>query len=452
MKTNILFFGAAAGLLAAFTGSVAAQTNILRVYTAVEVEYVADAGSYYTLQGSAGASNWVDVGNPVLGNGQAVNQIFSTKDSGEVFAMWRLLVSPGPTNGYAPWHLDNVTLQMSDSASSNVVQYLSVTNGQDAYLTGNDPFEYGYSRVSANEGHVERNYSPSRRDSIVYSYSSPGSGTWVREEYEQNVLKNRAIGSFNYFSSSTNSGGTNLPPTPGALPPAPPSDLNGLVYYAFTGPSPDKYQFTQANAGVATPGSSLGEVETASGGNAFSYIYTTLGSNTASLTINFGYYGIGGDRQEYDLSFNDGSSALFKRRIYRLGSLFTTDSGVFSQNSVLAPPSAGTTNGQPTVPPTNASGYTFTMNFGQTPTRDVFQTGATGTQFDDSAPSSFTYTYSAVGIDAFHLVVTFKAGKWDEYDLAYTSGAAGTLVVRRFDKGVLKRTDSGTFSVTVTGP
>ncbi len=444
---------AAASLLTLKPSSTLADgTNNLRIYTAMEVEYPTEIGKSYILQGAVGLTNWVDIGKPVLGNGQTVDRVFSTKDGSVDFASYRLLIAPGPTNGFAPWLLDGIQLQMDDSTSSSVVHFLTSTNGQDVYLSGNDDFSFHYSRTTAHEGQVERSYSPARRDTVSYNFTAAGSGSWVREEFEQNVLKNRKIGSFHYLSYDTNNVGTNLLPVITAtLPPAPPNSLTGLVCYTFTGPSPDKYQFDVGTSGVATPGSSSGEVETTSTGNIFTYSYSVISSNTASLTINFGYYGIGGDKQEYDLTFNDGSNALFTRRIYRLGSLFTTDNGVFTQNAVLPSTSTGNTNSVPTVAPTNPVGFTYTMNYSSTPPRLVFKNSVGGIQFDDSAPSDFTYTYAAAGTDTFHIVVTFKPGKWDEYDLTFTTGATGSIVVRRYEKSALKRTDAGSFSVAATG-
>lgn len=137
----------------------------------------------------------------------------------------------------------------------------------------------------------------------------------------------------------------------------------------------------------------------------------------------------------------------------RFLSLFTTDSGVFSPTSIRPLTGGGsTTNSIPTTPPEDPSGYTYTMNHGNAPTRIVFQNPATGLQFDDSAPSSFTYTYFPSGTLAYHLVLTFRPGKWDEYDLTFTNGGAGSLVVRRYDNNRLKQTDGGTFSVVRTNP
>ncbi len=445
MKINIPLLTLAAGLSS--VSPLMAQTNTLHVYTAVEVEYQTEQGKAYALQGSIGLTNWVAIGGPILGNGQTVSQIYSTKENTPGYAAYRLLIEPGPTNGLAPWSVEGVRMQMDDSTSSNVVQFLTSTNGMDIYTSGEDPFYFQYSRLTADQGRAERNYSPGRRDMVSYSFTAPGAGSWVREEYEQNVLKSRTIGSFHYLDNGTTAPGTMVPTW--NTPPAPPASLNGFVYYTFTGPSPDKYQFNTNNSGVATPGSSSGEVETSSAGNIFIYSYNVLTSNSATLTVNFGYYGIGGDRQEYDLTFNDGAYALFQRRIYRLGSLFMTDRGVFTPNGVLPPPATGgATNAVPIAPPQSPTGFTYTVNFSENPRRLLFQTSATGSEFDDSAPSTFTYSYLEVSADAFHLVVTFRSDRHDEYDLTFTTGGSGTMVVRRYDKNGLKSTDSGSFSVT----
>src|SRR5881227_304821 len=98
----------------------AQPTNQLQVYTAIEIVYQTELGKTYTLQGSVGMTGWTDIGNPVLGNGQIVARIFSTKNAGTVnYASYRLNIGPGPTNGYAPWSIDGVTVQMDDSSASN---------------------------------------------------------------------------------------------------------------------------------------------------------------------------------------------------------------------------------------------------------------------------------------------------------------------------------------------
>src|SRR5262249_40032315 len=162
--------------------------------------------------------------------------------------------------------------------------------------------------------------------------------------------------------------------------------LIGLVYYVFTGPVPEKYQFTSATAGAATPGQPssgrhAGDVSV--GGNVFSYTYTVSSANEASLSINFGYYGIGGDRQEYGLHFEKGGSGKFDGPISRLGSLFTTDHGVFSPNSSLPSAPTGNTSSDTNGPPLSPIGFTYTMDDGQVPPRLVFQSASAGIEFDD---------------------------------------------------------------------
>ena len=456
MKSKRIISLLGLGLLAMTGEQLTAQvSNGFQIYHAIEVVYQTERGKTYVLQGAVGLTNWTDIGDPVLGNGQLEDRIFSTKDSTINFAAYRLQIGPGPTNGYAPWEIDGVNLQMEDNTASNVVQYLSVTNGQDVYVGGNDGFSYSYSRITASDGRIDRTYSPGRHDSLTYSYTAPGSGTWTRDEYEHGVLKSHNVGSFHYLGYSTNNPtGTNtLPSITPTEPPAPPAKLSGLTYYVFTGPVPDKYQFTSDASGVATPGTSSSgrHSDSSPGGNAFSYTYTVLSSNTASLNVNFGYYGIGGDRQEYDLTFTDGPSGQFNRRIYRLGSLFTTDQGVFSPNSTL-PTTSGTnsTPGLTNEPPSNPAGLTYTMNVGEVPPRLVFQSAQNGIEFDDSAPTDFDYTYTTTGTNTFSLHVQFKSDRFDDYDLTFTGGAGGTMVRRQYRNNALVRTDSGTFDVTIT--
>jgi len=455
MKRIIATSALLTGLLACGAPTLRAQvTNALNIYHAIELEYQTETGKSYMLQGSLDLLHWTDIGTPVLGNGQMVDQLFSTKNADTVqYASYRLQILPGPTNGYAPWSVDGVQVQMDDGSATNIVSYLSSTNGQDIYAAGNDPFTYQFARTGENDSRADRTYSPTRRDTVSYTYTGPGAGSWVREDYEQGVLKGRVVGSFRYLGYVTNSVGTNLPPTiVPAQPPLPPNALTGLVYYVFTGSAPEKYQFNNTgNSGLATPATTSNEGESAPGGNIFTYTYSVLSSNTASLTINFGYYGIGGDRQEYDLSFNDGASGLFNRRIYRLGSLFTTDHGVFSPNAVLTPP-AGTNNptGGTNVPPASPVSYTYTMNVDTVPPRLVFSSTDKGTEFDDSAPSEFSYTYVATGPNTFQLVAKFKQDKYDEYDLTFSTGTSGTVVRQQFKNGYLNRTQAGTFTVAPT--
>jgi hypothetical protein len=178
-----------------------------------------------------------------------------------------------------------------------------------------------------------------------------------------------------------------------------------------------------------------------------------LSSITASLIVNFGYYGFGGDKNEYDLTYTDGPSGTFVRRIYRLGSLYSTDNGAFSPFAP-APGQPGGTNNPPVntnQPPVNPAGLTYTVLGGNVPERLVFQTSASGIDFDDSAPTDFTFTYQATGTNTFNMVVRFKPDRWHEYDLTFINGVQGSYVRRQFKNSGLNRTDSGPFTVAPTG-
>jgi len=258
---------------------------------------------------------------------------------------------------------------------------------------------------------------------VTYAYTAPGVGTWVREEYRQGSLERRVLGVFRYLVDTTN----NIPGTTN-----PPVVINP--------PQP-------------TTGGDENENEVSPGGNIFTYSYNVFGSNTSSLVVNFGYYGFGGDKNEYDLTYTDGPSGTFVRRIYRLGSLYSTDNGAFSPYAPVYGQPPGNTNPPPVVtnaPPANPFGFTYTMNDGAVPERLVFQSTSSGIEFDDSAPTDFTFTYSATGTNTFALRAQFKPDRWDEYDLNFTNGIQGTFVRRQFKNSQLNRTTSGPFTVAVT--
>ena len=442
--------------------SMAQTVPALKIHTAVEVEYETEIGKSYTLQGALDLTHWIDIGHPVLGHGRAVSQIFSTKNRESVnYASYRLVVSNGPTNGFAPWSIAGARVQMDEGATGNVVEYLSDTSGRDNYSGSFDLFTYQFTRLSENNARVDRTFGPDRRESLTYSYTSPGIGTWLREEYRQGSLERRVLGIFRYSVDTANTvpGVTNTPVTiVSALPPSPPTTLNGLVYYVLSGSKPDQLAFKTESSGVETPSPSLGgeenENEVSPGGNTFTYTYKVLGSNSVSLIINYGYYGFGGDKNEYDLTYTDGPSGTFVRRIYRLGSLYSTDSGAFSPFlQPVIPISPGGTNSPTTFtgpPPAQPVGFTYTMHSGLTPERLVFSTALDGTEFDDSAPSGFTYTYTVSNVNQVSLIVRFKADKWDEYELTFTGGAGGTFVRREYDKNKLKDTDAAAFNIAPT--
>ena len=432
-------------------------TGGLTVSTAVEIEYPTEVGHRYTLQGAVSLTNWTDIGRTVLGTGRPVKQTFSTRGGEAVaFTAYRLRVTDGPTNGYAPWSVAGVKVRMDDQSAGPEVEYTDDRSGRDVYGAAADSFSYEYARLGANDARVERTFTADRREVVSYSYTGPGVGTWLREEYRSGVMERRVLGVFRYLDGGTNGipGATNPPvviTTP--QPPAPPLTLTGLVYYVQSGSTPDQLHFQNDRSGIETPtivNGAENEIEVSPGGNAFTYTYTVLGANTASLVVNFGYYGFGGDKNEYDLTYTDGGSGTFVRRIYRLGALYSTDTGAFSPFAPAANPGAPPVV-DPGVPPVSPVGLTYTVLGGNVPERLVFKTSITGIDFDDSAPTDFGYSYTATGAGTFSLVVRFKADRWDEYDLTFNGGVQGTYVRRQFKNGKFNRTNSGSFTVAPTG-
>jgi hypothetical protein len=173
---------------------------------------------------------------------------------------------------------------------------------------------------------VERHYGTNREDRITMSFTAPGEGTWVKEEFRNGALERRGMGRFH---SSTNDPGTTPPPvvTPTPQPPAPPTALAGMRLHIRSGDLPVELKFLTTTNGVEEAGENrhgahLPEI-------AFIYDYAALSSNTAALKLNFATNSFDGDRNEYDLTFTDGGSGTFVRRIVRLGSVVSTDSGVF---------------------------------------------------------------------------------------------------------------------------
>ena len=152
----------------------------------------------------------------------------------------------------------------------------------------------------------------------------------------------------------------------------------------------------------------------------------------------------------YDLAFTDGASGIFNRRIYRLGSLFTTDHGAFSPNAALNPPSTSNPPPGTNAPPISPFGYTFSLSVDSTAIRLVFNAAAGGIEFDDSAPSDFTYVYQATGQSTYSLRVQFTTERWDEYDLTFSTPVSGNAVRRQFKNSTLNRTEGGPLNIAPT--
>jgi hypothetical protein len=326
MKTHRLVASAAVLVLGIATAA-AQESNILKLYTALEVEFPTEIGKLYTLQGSSDLTNWIDVGQVIYGHGRTVDQIFSTKTISNItYSMYRLKVADAPTNGFAPWKLHGRWMALGDDAATNVVRFDDTAHGHNTYGDTAENFEYEYSRTGENEAEIERHYSAEREDHITISYTGPAEGTWVREEFRHGGLERRHMGRFH---SSTNEPGTALPPVilPDPQLPDPPATLVGTRLHILAGELPIELKFLTSTNGTEEVGESrhgthLPEVP-------FTYEYAVLSSNNASLNLNFVTNSFDGDRNEYDLTFTDGVSGTFTRRIIRGRVVSSTDTGIF---------------------------------------------------------------------------------------------------------------------------
>ncbi|HAB15851.1 MAG TPA: hypothetical protein DCE44_05310, partial [Verrucomicrobiales bacterium] len=366
----------------------------LTVRTAIEVEFGTETGKVYQLQGSSNLVDWTSIGDPVFGVGRTVTRVFSTRTGGNVsFQTYRLETSAGPTNGFAPWSLAGVVLGLDDQPGNDLMRFVSETEGVD---DGDepDPFTYLFSRIDLNTVTADIQYRKGRHDRLTLTFTAVGIGTWVREEFRNDKLKDRDIGVFSIQGSTD--GGTNHPPVePPGVPTAIPQVLTGLAYVFQDDSSPDRLEFTSA-----VNGTEIGDDVADDEPNTFTYTYSLTSPNTAQLVVIFKP----GKFDEYDLTFVSGAQGEFVRREFKNGLLKDTDRGSFSAQ--------GTAPGDPDAddnPPDNSGskpdgtlkGLTYTMRTGETPDHLVFSTESSGIEsgddVDDNEPNTFTYTYTSTG-------------------------------------------------------
>jgi len=460
------------------------------INTAIEVEYPTELGKSYTLQGSTNFASWTDLGEYLPGTGRNVDRIYSTKHGGEVkFNYYRLAIAPGPTNGFAPWTLGGIDVELDDQPGGDVTKFLTITNGQNLSEGDTDGFTYLFSRLGDNSARADLTYASNRTETINFEFTGLGVGTWSSDEYRGGKLKRHDDGPFRIVGVAPVAPGTspsavnpNVVVAPPVAPPAPPSSLAGLDYYFQSTGVPDRYQFASSTAGSEIQGTP----QEGSPTNGFGYVYTVTGADTATLQISFGYYGIGGDRYDCDLTFTDGSAGHFVRHTYRRGVLKHTDDGAFSQDSSLGAPVAGAgsstpppavTNIPPTWPPVvtaTAAPAPLASLFGNTfyvytsPSPDQYR--FTGTFYGYATPNAvrssevettpggnvYMYTYSNTAPNTASLVITYGyynlGGDREEYDLTYVDGSTCTFNRRLYRLGTLYTNQAGIFSTNPVLP
>lgn len=444
----LLFAGTAIAALAALDlPCAAADTASLTIHTAIEVEFPTAKGRLYQLQGSSNLTDWASIGDPVFGSGRPVNRVFSTRTGAEVvFQSYRLETTEVTDTGFAPWSLAGLRLQLDDRSDADLVVFSSETEGT-AREGDDDTFTYELTRLDLNTVVADLRRDDQRNDLLTLTFTATDRGTWVRDEFRKGRLKDRDVGVFRIVAAGGS--GTNTPPVdpvgPGGQPVA---SLDGRTFVFQDGETPDRLVF-----GTGSTGTELGDDLNDDEPNRFGFSYEVTGDHTARLVVTFkpGRY------DEYDLTFASDAQGRFVRREFRDGRLKDTDRGSFSEETASGGSGGGGNTGgsggtgevgQP--PKDTLSGLTYTMREGEDTDVLVFSSSTTGTETGDDVgddePNIFGYTYTGTGETTARLVVTFKADRWDEYDLTFVQGQTGTFVRREFKEGVLNDTDTGRFS------
>jgi hypothetical protein len=61
-------------------------TNSVQIYTAAEISFNTQVGTTYQLQAIAAlGSGWVNIGDPIVGNGQAYSYVTPTRNNGQQY-------------------------------------------------------------------------------------------------------------------------------------------------------------------------------------------------------------------------------------------------------------------------------------------------------------------------------------------------------------------------------
>jgi hypothetical protein len=418
----------------------------LKIFTAIEVEFATERAKTYQLQGSSDLTAWTDIGDPVFGNGNTVNQVFSSKRLANVaFESYRLNVTDNPNPGLAPWSFTGLSLSLGDDGVREHYDFLTETTGVKVSPTSSDPFTYALTRTGDNEVQFDLTKNsashPDRHDLYTFTFTTTKLGTFVREEFRDARLKDRDLGTFQVLDGST-------PPPPdgtdtNSVPVTPPASLKGLAYSFQSGERPDRLEFLTETTGVAPEDRPRQDEDEPN--KPFTYAYTLTTPTNATLVVSLP----DNRRDEYDLTFTEGAQGTFVRREFRNDVLDDTDTGAFSPAGAATNPDGGTPPDGNGTPDASLTGSAFTFRNGESSDRLTFATETTGVEQSDEPeddPANFTYAYTVKEGSAATLIVTFKADKWDEYDLTFTGDGQGRFERREFREGVLDDTDTGTFA------
>lgn len=466
--------------LGGICGATAAEIEIRH---ATEIEFQAERGHYYQLQRSTNLVDWQNIEDSIYGHGGRERRLRTARpDDSASHEYVRVRITDAPTNGFAPWALSGISMELDDEPGGDLMKFETSTAGLDV-SEDSDAFSYLFTRLGANEAKAELTYASNRIDKLTFAFTGPGVGTWSRDEFRDGRLKDHDAGPFRIVGIAAPSGtnasvvNPNVIVAPPVAAPAPPTSLSNLVYYFQSSGVPDRYEFIDDSNGREVQGVVQEGLPT----NSLIYVYNVLSSNTASLILSFGYYGMGGDRYECDLTFTDGSSGHFVRRLYRRGVLKDTDSGAFSQNMQLTPggsytPPTGTNSASawppvitptaPPAPPALLTGKTYYVYTAQFPDQYSFVAGHYGYAMPGASADSelevteggnvYMYTYTNHSSNTATLVITYGyynlGGDREEYDLTYVDGSTATFNRRLYRGGVVYTNQAGIFSTNSVLP
>ncbi len=481
MKPNLANLAVAAVLaLGGISGAAGREIEIRR---ATEIEIETEHGRYYQLQRSTNMVDWQNVDDAIYGHGGTERRLRSARpDDNPGREYFRVVITDAPTNGFAPWSLAGITMEFDDEPGGDVMKFLLATSGVDVSEADSDPFTYTYARTGDSEAKADLVYASNKIDRLTFAFTGPGVGTWSRDEFRDGRLKDHDAGPFRIVGIAAAPGinaavNPNVIIAPPVAPPAPPASLSNLVYYFQSSGVPDRYDFLDDRNGREVQGVVQEGLPT----NSLVYAYNILNANTASLVLSFGYYGMGGDRYECDLTFTDGSPGHFVRRLYRRGVLKDTDSGAFSQNMQLNSgggytPPAGTnspspwppvvTPTAPPAPPASLNGLTYYVYTAQYPDQYRFVAGHYGYAMPGASADSelevteggnvYMYTYTNHTSNTATLVITYGyynlGGDREEYDLTYVDGSTATFNRRLYRGGTIYTNQAGIFSTNSVLP
>ncbi|MDB6059363.1 MAG: hypothetical protein JWO95_3207, partial [Verrucomicrobiales bacterium] len=246
------------------------------------------------MQGSTNLVDWVNVGQREYGNGHRHSKLASTQTTPNTYYRVVEVVVTNIAGAFAPWSLAGLSFQMNDDANSpDRLNFPTETNGTETSGKDVDGFTYSASKTSDSGIEADILFNNGKSNVVTFTFGNTNSGTFVNEDYANGRLKDRGTGIFHLVDGGASNPAPVLIPS---LPPAPPVSLSNMVYYFQTVSTPDVLQFRDNANGLEIPA----VVEEGNATNAFAYTYSALTTNTASLQVNFGYYGAGGDRYEFE--------------------------------------------------------------------------------------------------------------------------------------------------------